>query len=339
MSPINQLPDNLSRLCLLPKEVILKILDPLTLQERLDFILAYPKHEELGRDFSLKTEIVDSNIEISQVNLLKVLGPQQKHLKISLNYTDIFGAKRVLTIDAINYMCNLKEVKLKNCKINDWCCSCDYMKKQNCFINSLLTRVERLTFDSCTLLSRNQRFMELHRKIRWRDWYMFLSFYENHVFNKASELKEVTFLNTLPMLDYWDLMRIIMDFKSFSNEQKVCVEVVNLEGESFILSKLATQHALSSVHGEFLPVYVHSCASAFYKAMEPPRPNISEVSPGIYNFFDNLAIRTLKKVDVKISETRIIHLRITDDFDMDRLKTEAGRMRCLCRGCLYGEPV
>ncbi len=140
---------------ILPKELVLKIMASLSLNDRLSLMQAYPKFQSLGQERSLETRVFTSS-ETSITNrndLEKLLDPKGTHVEFSLNFSSSLVCDNPLTVNTLYLMPSLQSVTFKNCEFSIEVCQCSSvtMCSINCTMwNLLLSRVSTLNIDSCS---------------------------------------------------------------------------------------------------------------------------------------------------------------------------------------------
>ncbi len=177
----------------------------------------------------------------------------------------------------------------------------------------MFARVPKVILDECDNM-RTARHKHMDPKLVWFYWSQNLA---RHVSNhwSVSTLKKVTFLNTLPVLDSWQLMEYttlvrddLLDFES----ELPNIELENLQGEVMNVTSIIYPNHL---------VALRACVSAFYHVMEWLLPAARELSAETFLGLSTPP-KTVRQITVTIADSRINGIKITEDFDMDNFKEE-----------------
>ncbi len=302
-----------SPFCMLPNELVLKVMTYLGLEERLCFMDAFPKFEGFCKVKSLQTRtIADRDIYLTRQHLERVLDPNGTAIKLSnINLNAIHGSQLISDVSTI--MPNLQEFTLKNCILDPVVCECYDQPKWEFFSCSSLeslTNIKVFKYNSCTYSCDDPDLI-------LRSW---RSFYHQHLFRREfrDSLAEVSFANTF---SNFDLMRhlnsliIFLLHSGFKKNSDINFVIENLEGESVSLNKTTLAIPPSSNSKELLTKFI-ICLKAFYRMMDWtddfwPLVTDSEESK-----------MRCGEMQVKSDGTRYADIRVIVDFDMREFKRE-----------------
>ncbi len=277
---------------LLPNEVILMVMAAMTLKDRLSLLEAYPRLEEFGQSPALKTRVPTLESVMSKKELRRVLDMEGKDIRISV---DCLGFKLVLKV--VRLMPHLQEVTLKSCTFRISNCT----KKTCCYSitgshkaildcrawKALATRVKCLTIDSCE----TQRKDDIEKFKRcWR--YLFLNYF--FTLDPGNTFEKIIFKNTEISFTF------IGDYRIY----RIMTAVVkNLAGESLNLRDFV-----------------------------PPHHDIFETTFQIYMFLtlfcpDDQIGKPCRMIEIKRHRGLLAHVKMTVDFDMDKMMLKIGKMQ------------
>ncbi len=308
----------LSRFDIFPDELILKVMGFLSVTERLQFAAAYPQFQEFRWDLSLfKKTLTVADASKNLQSLLEVLDPNGTAIKISLGHNKTRQFLRpLLILDTFAIMQHLQEVTLTECQVYIGTCTCRHnlvCNKQCLFMRTLLTRPKVLNLHNCNHTYPKSRNSSLTVPERiWQDWaWLFDRYIDGE--NQARQLQEITLLNTLPIVEFQQMSQA-WSASWTGLIGRIPIEVENLEGEVLNLTKIMRLDSPFRCHS-----MIRVCHRAIYKTMGwskllRDRKNIhhNDLGTGI----------TFRKVRIRIGETGIAGVRLTEDFDVGELKRE-----------------
>ncbi len=297
--------------CLFPDEILLMLFERMTQQDRLQLKRAYPVLADVIKDQSLKVRLTEAEVDMTLTDMEEIVNPLGKKLEVTLDYTDCLLRKTRLTNNIINCMSCLEEIILKKCTIPIAICTCD--EGIGCVMEELFARVPKVVLDECdkmTSASHN------HMDPKWV-WFYWSQNLAKHVFNSKSQspLQELTFLNTLPVLDSWQLMEYtglvregLLDFES-----GLLVEIEDKQGE--VMNMTSVMHP----NGKYL---LRSCVNVFYQVMGWSLPLLNGLLSPLTFLGLPTPPKTVKQIKVWIEQAKIKSVRIKEDFDMGRFRNE-----------------
>ncbi len=314
----------LSHFDVLPLEIVTEIMTNLTVKERLSFMSAYPKFNELGQVSTLKTRtITQSSAKMNTKELKSVLDHNGKEIKVSLDKSDALF-RTTLLLDVFHLMPQLEDITLNSCHLlfhtcikmcpPEWVTSC----RTHCwFWHKLLTSAKAITFQSCTQ-------SEEDASLAWEAW---IAIFERYIFGEGSEstLREVTFSNTLSVVDLCELtlcFRAWVSWEVFSfQKEPIPLEVENLEGEILEIGTIPLEPQLDNLnYDRSLKMGI----KALYRTMSWPCELDNDPDPWLHLLAPVKSYhgRLCTKIKFWLDGSGIRRIRITENFNMSKLRSE-----------------
>ncbi len=308
----------------LPLEIVTEVMTNLTLKERLSFMSAYPKFNDLGQMSTLKTRtITGSSAKMSKEELNSVLDHNGKTIKVSLDNSDALF-RTTLLLDVFNLMPQLEDITLNRCHLlfHECIYMCPPERVTSCkthcwFWHKLLTSAKAITFQSCTQSQEDASFA-------WEAW---IAIFERYVFGEGSEssLSQVTFSNTLSVLDLCELtfcFRVWVSADEFSfQKEPIPLEVENFKDEIQKNGTIPLEPQLDNLnYDRSLKMGI----KALYKTMAWPCELDGDPDPWLHPLAPVKLCHggLCSKIKFWLDGSGIRRIRITEDFDMSKLRSE-----------------
>ncbi len=194
-----------SYLDFVPLEVICAIMSIVNLKDRKNFVVAFPRYQNLAQSPVFGTRVITRcDKDMKTRDLSKVLDSDGTEIKIQCLVLDckLYKQKVFRNFEIFQLMPKLERVVLKNCKIYPglytYLLSRERAFPESKFWKLLSSRVKYLTIDSCSLGGRDSQDGDV--------WQEFFKECFTHFWQTVS-LQEVVFMYTLLFRDFRSLMR------------------------------------------------------------------------------------------------------------------------------------
>ncbi len=302
----------LSYLHFLPNEMLVKLFERLTLTQRLSLIQAYPKLKDFGQSETLKKRVITTfDAFLNDQELSLVLNQEGTEIELFLDHFLVMPSIGMI-LNISRLMPNLREITLSKCQLHTVMCSCqlecpsNYHTKASLFWEEL-TNVEVLNFNRCTLKYAHFE-PDMDNLMDWQRWSKFLKHFI--LKSPSDKLQEVTFCDTFPIVDYWQVMTCIR-MGSCSLDQPdidMSIEVENMNGESLDIAKIL----YPNMPGGKANIRLWKNTSIVFR-LEALHRMIKRPDDILH-----LAPKRFNKVQVK--KGRVI--KFVDNFDLDRLRRQ-----------------
>ncbi len=272
----------------LSNEVVGKVMSCMTLKDRAHFISAYPRVKKFGQSAYFKTRLItNSDIDLNEDDLEKVLDPKGTAIIVSMDYPEIVF-KPFPTYKVLNLMPKLQEVVLKDFNLLPAMCTCSIAEEREWTIfhcatwRPLLDSVKSLKFDNCSPENLSDHYN--------REYHLWLGVMYGRIFQR-NFLRKVTFLNTLTPENLDKLVEHLV-VGSCHGGTSIAMDVRDMRGNSFDMSHLLTLDWVNWSH----------CVQCLKKSVS------------------NHEVSTFLKFEVSRDTTKNLCFRLTHDLDMEVLK-------------------
>ncbi len=301
----------------IPVELLVRMMIPLKLKDRLHLAKAYPHLSRIAKDSILKTRLVTcSESALSRAEMETILDFDGTKVEFSLDFTKDTEKKTRLAISTIELMPKLEKVTLKGCTFVPilWleCGWCDPSKPccTNClshsFWTALLKRAHTIVFDDECRFAYNELEMTLA-------WNCMIGLFRDHLFSNDSNLSNLDLGSIFPTVLMTTLaksLRAVSDTPSTQGilNTKDSIKVSVLSGEGLVMDLNSIICAVDSKWDWMREAIVfHAILKTTYYKMSnvPWLPSMS---------------MTHDSVKVSMDKSKVAHITIGHNFPMASFK-------------------